>query len=203
MAITMEQIKQLREKTGAGVMDCKKALKEKDGNIEKAAEYLREKGIAAAVKKGARSAAEGLVGSYIHMGGKIGVLIEVNCETDFVARTDEFQELVHNLAMQVAAAKPLYVSRDEVDSELIEKEKHILSQQAKNEDKPEHVIEKIVEGRIEKYYQEICLMEQAYIRDTDKSIKELILEVVAQLGENIVVRRFSRFEVGEGHTEEE
>lgn len=197
MAITMEQVKKLREKTGAGVMDCKKALQEKNGDLEKAAEYLREKGIAAAVKKSSRSASEGVVGSYIHMGGKIGVLVEVNCETDFVARNEKFQELVHNLAMQIAAANPQYVSRADVDEDFIAKERRILTEQAKNENKPPHVIEKIVEGRIEKYYAEICLLEQPFIKETDLTVEKLILDYISQLGENIVVNRFQRYEIGE------
>ncbi len=198
MEITMEQVRKLRELTGAGVMDCKRALQEKNGDIETAAKYLREKGIAAAVKKTTRSAKEGLVSSYIHMGVKIGVLIEVNCETDFVAKTDNFKELVHNLALQVAAAKPLYISREDVEAEVIENERSILRAQALNEKKPENIVDKIVDGRIEKYFAENCLMEQNYIRDTDLVIKDLIMESIAQLGENIVVSRFTRYEVGEG-----
>lgn len=194
----MEQVRQLREITSAGVMDCKRALQEKNGDLEAAAEYLREKGIAAAVKKVGRAAKEGLVSSYIHMGGKIGVLIEVNCETDFVAKTDNYKDLVHNLALQIAAAKPLYVSREDVPEEEIEKEKNILRAQALNENKPENVIDKIVEGRIEKYYSDICLLEQNYIKDPDVTIKDLVMGTIAQLGENIIVSRFTRFEIGEG-----
>ncbi len=197
MSISMENVKTLRQKTGAGVMDCKKALQETGGDIDKAVEYLREKGIAAASKKAGRTAAEGIVGSYIHMGGKIGVLIEVNCETDFVAKTDHFKELVHNLAMQVAASQPEYVSREHVPAEEVEKEKKILRQQALAENKPEHVVEKMVEGRLEKFFEARCLMEQPYIRDNDQTVKDLIMESIAQLGENIVVNRFARFAVGE------
>ncbi len=197
MSISMENVKALRQKTGAGVMDCKKALQETGGDIDKAVEYLREKGIAAASKKAGRTAAEGIVGSYIHMGGKIGVLIEVNCETDFVAKTDKFKELVHNLAMQVAASQPEYVSREHVPAEEVEKEKKILRQQALAENKPEHVVEKMVEGRLEKFFEDRCLMEQPYIKDNDQTVKDLIMESIAQLGENILVNRFARFAVGE------
>ncbi len=197
MAITMETVKKLRQKTGAGVMDCKKALQETGGDIDKAVEYLREKGIAAAEKKAGRTAAEGLVGSYIHMGGKIGVLIEVNCETDFVAKTEEFKALVHNLAMQVAASQPDYVSREDIPGEIIDREKSILRQQALEENKPEHVIEKMVEGRLEKFFENVCLLEQPFIKDTDQKVRELLKENIAQLGENIVINRFSRFAVGE------
>lgn len=197
MSISMENVKALRQKTGAGVMDCKKALQETGGDIDKAVEYLREKGIAAASKKAGRTAAEGIVGSYIHMGGKIGVLIEVNCETDFVAKTDKFKELVHNLAMQVAASQPEYVSREQVPAEEVEKEKKILRQQALAENKPEHVVEKMVEGRLEKFFEDRCLMEQPYIKDNDQTVKDLIMESIAQLGENILVNRFARFAVGE------
>lgn len=197
MSISMEKVKTLRQKTGAGVMDCKKALQETGGDIDKAVEYLREKGIAAATKKAGRTAAEGIVGSYIHMGGKIGVLIEVNCETDFVAKTDQFKSLVHNLAMQVAASQPDFVSRDDVPEEEVEKERKILRQQALAENKPEHVIDKMVEGRLEKFFEEKCLMEQPYIKDNDQTVKDLIMEGIAQLGENIVVNRFARFAVGE------
>lgn len=197
MSITMDTIKELRQKTGAGVMDCKKALQETGGDVDKAVEYLREKGIAAAEKKAGRTAAEGLVGSYIHMGGKIGVLIEVNCETDFVAKTEEFKELVHNLAMQVAASQPEYVSREDIPAEEIDREKNILRQQALAENKPEHVIEKMVEGRLEKFFENTCLLEQPFIKDTDQKVRELLKENIAHLGENIVINRFSRFAVGE------
>ncbi len=198
MSISAKMVKELREKTGAGIMDCKKALKENDGDIDKAADYLKKKGIADASKKSHRIAAEGSVGSYIHMGGKIGVLIEVNCETDFVAKTDEFQNLVKNLAMQVAAAKPLYVQRDEVPEEVIAKEKEIYKTQALESGKPEKIVEKIAEGKLEKYFSEICLLEQKFIRDPDKTVDAIVKEAIAKTGENIVVRRFTRYELGEG-----
>jgi len=196
--ISASQVKELRERTGAGMMDCKKALTETNGDMEKAIEYLREKGLAAAAKKAGRIATEGLVESYIHGGGRIGVLIEVNCETDFVAKTDEFKELVKDLAMQVAAASPQYVSREEVPQEVIEKEKTILRAQALNEGKPEKIVEKMVEGRIEKFFKEVCLLEQPFIKDPDKSVNDLVTEKIAKIGENIKVRRFVRFELGEG-----
>jgi elongation factor Ts len=191
-------VKELREKTGAGMMDCKKALSETGGDLEKAIEFLREKGLAAAAKKAGRIAAEGLVESYIHMGGKIGVLIEVNCETDFVARTDEFRAFVRDVAMQVAATNPAYLSREEVPQEILDKEKDILKAQALNEGKPEKVIEKIVSGRVEKFYAENCLLEQTFIRDTDKTITDLLKDKISKIGENINIRRFVRFEMGEG-----
>jgi len=191
--ISASQVKELRQLTGAGMMDCKKALTETNGNMEKAIEYLREKGLAAAAKRSGRIATEGLVESYIHGGGRIGVLIEVNCETDFVAKTDEFKELVKDLAMQVAASNPLYVSREEVTQEVIDKEKSILRAQALNEGKPEKIVEKMVEGRIEKFYKEVCLLEQPFIKDPDKSVKDLVTEKIAKIGENIQVRRFARF----------
>jgi elongation factor Ts len=196
--ISASQVKELRQLTGAGMMDCKKALTETNGNMEKAIEYLREKGLAAAAKRSGRIATEGLVESYIHGGGRIGVLIEVNCETDFVAKTDEFKELVKDLAMQVAASNPLYVSREEVTQEVIDKEKSILRAQALNEGKPEKIVEKMVEGRIEKFYKEVCLLEQPFIKDPDKSVKDLVTEKIAKIGETIQVRRFARFELGEG-----
>lgn len=196
--ITAALVKELRELTGAGMMDCKKALVEKDGNIEKAAEYLREKGIADSVKKAGRIAAEGIVASYIHMGGRIGVLLELNCETDFVAKTEKFQQLAADLAMQIAAAKPEYVSKEDVPAEALEKEREILTQQALNEGKPEKVIEKMVSGRIEKFYKEVCLLEQPYIKGDDESVGDLIKQAIAEIGENINVRRFVRYEMGEG-----
>ncbi|MBS3971303.1 MAG: translation elongation factor Ts [Clostridia bacterium] len=196
--ITASMVKELREKTGAGMMDCKKALQKCDGNLERAVDYLREKGLADAAKKSGRIAADGAVASYIHGNGRIGVLVEVNCETDFVAKTDEFKELCHDIAMQIAASKPLYVSPDEVPQEVLEKEKSILKAQALNEGKPEKVVEKMVTGRLEKYLKEICLLEQPFIKDPDKAVKDLIKEKIAKIGENISVRRFSRFELGEG-----
>lgn len=196
--ITAALVKELREMTGAGMMDCKKALVEKEGDLQKAAEYLREKGIADSVKKAGRIAAEGVVASYIHMGGRIGVLLELNCETDFVAKTDKFQELAQDICMQIAAAKPLYVSKEEVPAAELEKEKEILTQQALNEGKPEKVIEKMVSGRIEKFYKEVCLLEQPYIKGDDESVGDLIKQAIAEIGENINVRRFTRYEMGEG-----
>lgn len=198
MAISASMVKELRETTGAGMMDCKKALTETNGDMEKAIEYLREKGLAAAAKKSSRIASEGLVSSYIHMGGRIGVLVEVNCETDFVAKTDKFQEFVKNIAMQIAAAKPDYVRKDEVPQDIIEKEKEILRAQALNEGKPEKIVDKMVEGRIEKFYKDVCLLEQPYIKDGDKSVNTLLTETIAEIGENINVRRFVRYELGEG-----
>lgn len=190
-------VKELREKTGAGMMECKKALVETGGDIEKAIDYLRQRGLAAAAKKAGRAAKEGRIEAYIHAGGKLGVLIEVNCETDFVAKTEEFQRLCHELAMQVAAANPLYVSRDDVPDERLEKEKAIYRTQALNEGKPEKVVEKIVSGKLEKFYQDTCLLEQPYIRDPERSVQDLLNEYIARLGENIVVRRFCRFRLGE------
>jgi elongation factor Ts len=180
------------------MMDCKNALSEANGDVEKAIEILREKGLAAAVKKSGRIAAEGIVESYIHMGGRIGVLLEVNCETDFVAKTPEFKAFVHDIAMHIAAANPTYVSEDQVSEEDIEKEKSILRVQALNEGKPEKIVEKMVEGRIQKFKKEICLLEQPFVKDPDKTIKDIVTEQVARIGENISVRRFVRYEMGEG-----
>lgn len=198
MGITASEVKELREKTGAGMMDCKKVLTEANGDMEKAIELLREKGLAAAVKKSSRIAAEGVVDSYIHMGGKIGVLLEVNCETDFVAKTDDFKALVKDIAMQIAAANPKYLRKEDVDTAELEKEKEILRAQALNEGKPEKIVERMVEGRIEKYYKEVCLMEQPFVKDPDKTIRDLISEATVAIGEKISVRRFVRFERGEG-----
>lgn len=198
MAISASMVKELREKTGAGMLDCKKALEETDGNIEKAIEYLREKGLSAAANKAGRTATEGVVESYIHGGGRIGVLVEVNCETDFVAKTDSFKEFARDIAMQIAAASPKYVRREEVPTEELEKEKEILRAQALNEGKPAHIVDRMVEGRISKYYEEICLLEQSFIKDPDKTISALLNEKVATIGENITIRRFVRYELGEG-----
>ncbi len=198
MSVPASLVKELRERTGAGMMDCKRALAETGGDLEKATDYLREKGLAAAAKKAGRIAAEGLVEAYIHGAGKIGVLVEVNCETDFVAKTDEFKTLVRDIAMQIAASKPEYVRREEVSSETIEKEKAILRAQALNEGKPEKIVDKMVEGRIEKYYKEVCLLEQPFIKNPDQTIQQLLTEKIAKIGENISVRRFARFELGEG-----
>jgi len=192
----MDLIKELREKTGAGVMDCKKALISANGDMEKAIEILRKEGIAVAEKKGARVAKEGRIESYIHPGNKIGVLVEVNCETDFVARTDEFKTLTKEIAMHIAASSPRYISINDVPQDVLEKEKEIYATQARNEGKPEHVIDRIVQGKIEKFYQEVCLLEQPWVRDPEKKIKDIINETIARLGENIIVRRFVRFELG-------
>ncbi|MCI5797159.1 MAG: translation elongation factor Ts [Firmicutes bacterium] len=195
---TNADIVKLRSSTGAGMMDCKKALTETNGNFDEAVKWLREKGIAAAAKKADRIAAEGLVASYIHMGGKIGVLVEVNCETDFVAKSDAFQALVKDIAMQIAAAKPLYVSSSEVPAEALDEEKEILTAQAKNEGKPEAVIAKMVEGRVKKYYKDVCLLDQDFVKDSSKTISQIINEAILTIGEKISVRRFVRYEMGEG-----
>ena len=198
MMITAGMVKELRERTGAGMMDCKKALTETNGDMDKAIDYLREKGLAAAAKKAGRVAAEGLVESYIHGGGRIGVLVEVNCETDFVAKTEGFKALAKDIAMQIAAANPAYVSREEVPAEILEHEREVLRAQALNEGKPAQIVEKMIVGRIEKYYKEVCLLEQVFIKDTDKTITQLISENIAKIGENIAVRRFTRYQLGEG-----
>lgn len=197
MSITAAQVKELRERTGAGMLDCRNALVETDGNIDKAIDLLREKGLSKAAKKSSRIAAEGLVDSYIH-GGRIGVLIEVNSETDFVAKNDEFQEFVRDMAMQVAASNPKYVSIEDVPEEVVNKEKEILVHQVVNEGKPEHVAEKIVEGRLGKFYEEICLLEQPFIKEPSVKVKDLLNEKISKIGENIKIRRFIRYEVGEG-----
>lgn len=196
--VTAALVKELRERTGAGMMDCKKALTECGGEMEKACDFLREKGLAAAAKKGARIAAEGLIESYIHGGGRIGVLLEVNCETDFVARGEEFKALVRDIGMQIAAANPQYLSREEVPADVLEHEKDILKAQALNEGKPEKIIEKMVEGRIEKFYKEVCLLEQPFVKDPDISIQALVMDKTAKIGERIVIRRFTRYELGAG-----
>ncbi|MDD4321336.1 MAG: translation elongation factor Ts [Acidaminococcaceae bacterium] len=196
--ITAGLVKELRERTGAGMMDCKKALTETAGDIDKAIDFLREKGLAAAAKKAGRVAAEGLVYSYIHGGGRIGVLVEVNCETDFVAKTENFQTLVKDIAMHIAAANPVYINREEVPVAELEHEKEVLSEQARNEGKPEKIIEKMVAGRIEKYYKEVCLLDQMFVKDTDKTISQLVNESIAKIGENISIRRFTRYQLGEG-----
>lgn len=198
MAITANQVKELREKTGAGMMECKKALTEANGDLEKAIEILRERGLAAAQKKAGRIAAEGVVESYIHMGGRIGVLVEVNCETDFVANTAEFKEFAKEVAMQIAALSPRYVSRDEVPQEVLEKEREIYKQQAINEGKPENIAEKMVEGRLNNFLKEVCLLEQPYIKDGSKTIQDLVNEKIAKIGEKISIRRFVRYQLGEG-----
>jgi elongation factor Ts len=201
--ITADMVKQLRERTGAGMMDCKKALVETDGDLEKAVEYLREKGLAAAAKKAGRIAAEGLVDSYIHGDGRIGVLVEVNVETDFAAKNEEFKTFVKDIAMQIAASKPEYIKREDIPESVIEKEKEILRAQVINEGKPEKIAEKIVEGKMEKFFKEICLLEQPWIKDPDKTINQLLMEKIALIGENINIRRFARYERGEGIAKKE
>jgi len=200
--ITAVAVKQLREKTGAGMMECKNALVEAEGNEERAIEILRKRGLASARKREGRIASEGIVGSYIHMGGKVGVLVEVNCETDFVARGEEFQQLVKDIAMHIAAAEPRFVSREEVTQSALEKEREIARAQAKNDpknaNKPDQVIDKIVEGRLNKYYEETVLMDQPFVKDPAKTVGELVTEKVAKTGERITIRRFTRYKMGEG-----
>ena len=199
----MAQVKELRERTGAGIVNCKKALTENDGDIEKAIDFLREKGLAAAAKKAGRAAEQGVVGSYIHGGGKIGVLVEINCETDFVARTEEFQQLVKDVAMQVAAASPRCVRREEVSEAERARERAVYQAQAEESGKPANIIEKIVEGKLEKFYSEACLLEQTFIRDSSKTVKQIVQDAVTRTGENIVVQRFARFQIGEAGTVDE
>lgn len=196
--ISASMVKELRERTGAGMMECKKALNETNGNMEKAVDLLREKGLAAAAKKAGRTTSEGIIESYIHGGGRIGVLVEVNCETDFVARTDEFRSFVKDIAMQIAASRPEFIGREDVPEEIIARERDILAKQAANEGKPENIIQKMVEGRLEKFYKDVCLLEQPYIRDPDMSVQKLLVEKIAKIGENITINRFVRFELGEG-----
>ena len=198
MAITAAQVKELREATGVGMMECKKALTECDGNMEKAMEWLRKKGIASAEKKAGRVAAEGVVESYIHMGGRIGVLIEVNCETDFVAKTPEFKSFVRDIAMHIAAANPSFLDRTEVPNETLDKEREILRAQALNEGKPEKIVDRMVEGRVEKFYKENCLVDQPFVKNPDMTIAQYVNERIQQTGENIKIRRFVRYEMGEG-----
>jgi len=198
MAVNAADVKTLRERTGAGMLDCKKALEEANGDLTRASELLREKGLAAAAKKGDRVATEGVVESYIHAGGRIGVLVEVNCETDFVAKTEQFRTFVKDIAMQIAAANPKFLGREEVSQAELDKEKEILRNQALNEGKPEKIVDKMVEGRMNKYYEENCLLEQAFVKDQDKTITMLLNEKIAAIGEKISIRRFARFELGEG-----
>jgi elongation factor Ts len=198
MEISAGLVKELREKTGAGMMDCKRALTEAMGDFAKAEDWLRQKGLAAAAKKSSRAATEGAVGSYVHLGGKIGVLVEVNCETDFVARNEVFQAFIKDVAMQIAAAGPLYLRREDVPPELIAKEREVYEAQLKEQGKPEKVWEKITEGKLDKFYKDICLLEQSFIKDPDKTITQLQTEVVAKIGENIQIRRFARYQVGDG-----
>ncbi len=197
MAITAEQVKELRERTGAGMMECKKALEETGGDMEKAIDLLRAKGAAKAAKRAGREAREGAIGSYVHMGGKIGVLVEVNCETDFVARTEDFQALVRDLAMHIAAANPLAVTPEDIPQEIVERERAVFLEQVKEEGRPEHLHERIVEGKMKKFFEDNALIHQAFVKDPDKTIGQLITEVSAKTGENIVVRRFARFALGE------
>ncbi len=196
--ISASAVKELREKTGAGMMDCKKALTESGGDAAKAEEYLRKKGLASAAKKAGRVASEGAVGSYIHMGGKIGVLVEVNCETDFVARNEAFQALVKDVAMQIAASAPQWVRREEVPAEVVAKEMEIARDQAREQKKPEAIVEKIAQGKVEKFYKEACLLEQPFVKDDKLSVQDMVTQAVARIGENIQVRRFARFVLGEG-----
>ncbi len=198
MEITAQMVKELRERSGAGMMDCKSALVETNGDIETAVDTLRKKGLAAADKKAGRVAAEGAVGSYIHAGGKLGVLVEVNCETDFVARTDQFQELVRDIAMHIAAAEPRFVRREEVTADVLERERAIYREQTLAAGKPEKIVDKIVDGKVEKFYSEAVLMEQAYVKNPDQTVGQLVVEKIAKIGENIQIRRFVRFRLGEG-----
>jgi len=195
--ITAKMVKELRDKTGAGMMDCKKALAASDGEMEAAIKYLREQGIAAASKKAGRETSEGLIYSYIHPGDKLGVLVELNCETDFVARTDDFRNFAKDVAMQIAAADPRVVNREELTPEIVEAEKDVYRNQAKREGKPEKIIDKIIEGKIEKFYSEACLMEQPFVKDNDRTIADLVNDMIAKLGENMNIRRFTRYRLGE------
>ena len=197
MSIDAQVVKTLRERTGAGMMDCKKALLETNGDLDKAVDHLRKTGIAKAEKKGQRSTKEGLVFSYIHQGGKLGVLLEINCETDFVAKTEGFNELAQNISMQIAATNPASISREDMDPSILDREKNIFTEQAKDSGKPENIVEKMVEGRVEKFYAESCLLEQQYIKDSDRKVSDLLTEAVSTLGENIVISRFVRFAIGE------
>jgi len=197
MSIDAQVVKTLRERTGAGMMDCKKALLETNGDLDKAVDHLRKTGIAKAEKKGQRSTKEGLVFSYIHQGGKLGVLLEINCETDFVAKTEGFNELAQNISMQIAATNPASISREDMDPSILDREKNIFTEQAKDSGKPENIVEKMVEGRVEKFYAESCLLEQQYIKDSERKVSDLLTEAVSTLGENIVISRFVRFAIGE------
>ena len=198
MEVSASMVKDLREKTGAGMMDCKKALAETGGNFDKAVDYLRQKGLATAAKRAGRVASEGLVGSYIHAGGKIGVMVEVNCETDFVAKTDDFQAFAKDVAMHIAASSPLYIRRENVPSEALEREREVYRAQAREAKKPEKIWDKIVDGKLEKFYSEVCLLEQPFIKDPDQTIQDLLNSLIAKMGEKIEIRRFIRFQVGEG-----
>lgn len=198
MEVSIELVKDLRQRTGAGIIDCKTALHEAKGDMEAAIEYLRRKGLATAAKKAGRIATDGMVSSYIHAGGKMGVLVEINCETDFVAKTEDFQSFVKNIAMHIAAANPQYIRREEIPAEVLEKEKRIYRSQAIESGKPEKVIDKIVQGKMERFYSEVCLLEQTYFKDADLIVKEVLDAMIAKVGENINIRRFARFQLGEG-----
>lgn len=197
MSISADEVKQLREITGAGIMDCKAALSETNGNLEKAVEHLRKKGIAKAEKKASRETKDGLIESYLHPGSKLGVLVEINCETDFVAKTDDFKRFTRDVAMQIAASNPLVVNKEDLSAEIIEKEMNIYKSQAMNQKKPEAIAEKMAQGKMDKFYQEVCLMEQSFVKDPNKSIKDLTKELISKVGENIIIRRFVRFQLGE------
>jgi len=196
-AISAAMVKELREKTGAGMMDCKKALAESDGNVEKAVDFLRKKGLATAQKRAGRAMSEGVVESYIHMGGKIGVLAEVNCETDFVAKTDDFKEFVKNIAMHIAAINPLGIVPEDIPEDVVNREKNIYREQARATGKPDKILDKIADGKLAKFYKDNCLMEQAYVKEPEKTIKDYLTEVIGKTGENITIKRFARFQVGE------
>ena len=197
MSIPASKVKELRDLTGAGLMDCKKALAENDGDIKKAIEFLRKKGITKAEKRAGKSAKEGIIETYVHTGNRLGVMVEINCETDFVARTDDFKSFAKEIAMQIAASNPLVVTREQLASELIEKELEIYRTQAQNTGKPEKIIDRIAQGKLEKYYQEVCLLEQSYIRDPNKTVKNLLMELIGKIGENISIRRFIRYRLGD------
>jgi len=196
--VSASMVKDLREKTGAGMMDCKKALAESGGNFEKAVDYLRQKGLATAARRAGKVASEGQIGSYVHAGGKIGVMVEVNCETDFVAKTDDFQAFAKDVAMHIAASSPLYVQRENVPPEALEREREIYRAQARESGKPEKIMEKIVEGKLEKYYSEVCLLEQPFVKDPDRTVQDLLNGLIGKLGEKVEIRRFIRYQVGEG-----
>ncbi|MCY0892064.1 MAG: translation elongation factor Ts [Acidibacillus sp.] len=198
MAVTAEQVKELRQKTGAGMLDCKKALSEANGDLEKAIEFLREQGLASAAKKAGRIASEGVVESYIHAGGRIGVLVEVNCETDFVAKTDQFRGLCRDIAMHIAASRPEYLRREDISQEVVERETEIFRQQTLNEGKPEHIVDKIVAGKVDKFLREQCLLDQAFVKDPSITVANLVATQIGKIGENISIRRFTRYEMGEG-----
>lgn len=198
MEVSSSMVKDLREKTGSGMMDCKKALAESGGNFEKAVDYLRQKGLATAARRAGKVASEGQIGSYVHAGGKIGVMLEVNCETDFVAKTDDFHAFAKDVAMHIAASSPLYIQRENVPPEALEREREIYRAQAREAGKPEKIMEKIVEGKLEKYYSEVCLLEQPFIKDPDRTVQDLLNGLIGKLGEKVEVRRFIRFQVGEG-----